>query len=57
MWRESYNVFNLPRDLMLTELYDYMWKPLIPSFQIVKFNGHRPCSSKDMPCGGKDTNI
>ena len=57
MWRESYNVFNLPRDLMLTELYDYMWKPLIPSFQIVKFNGHRPCNSKDILCGGKDTNI
>ena len=31
----------------------YMWKSVIPTLQIAKFNGHRP-SDQDIPCGGKD---
>ena len=55
-----YNVFDLSRDLMLPRvervLWLYMWKSVIPTLQIAKFNGHRP-SDKDIPCGGKDINI
>ena len=37
-------------------LWLYMWKSVIPTLQIAKFNGHRP-SDKDIPCRGKDINI